>query len=64
MIVVPTDNPVTRPEPDPTVATVGTLLVQNPPDTVSPNAVVLPAHTDESPVIGVGAVTTFTVVTA
>jgi hypothetical protein len=63
MVAVPAVKPETRPV-DPTVATVGLLLLQVPPDVVSVNPVVKPVHKVEAPMIGDIGVTFVTVMVA
>ena len=59
---VPPETPLTIPEVLPTVAMPVAVLIHTPPGTVSPNVVVLPAHTVSTPVMGAGgAGTVFTV---
>jgi ADP-dependent phosphofructokinase/glucokinase len=50
----PEEIPVTTPEEVPTVATEGSLLVQEIPGVAQLNTVVLPTHTVVMPVIGAG----------
>jgi hypothetical protein len=56
--------PLTIPLDEPTVAIAILLLLQVPPGVASDKVVVCPTHTLGVPVIGVGGVTTFTVVVA
>ena len=49
---MPPDIPLTRPVPEPTVATEVLLLLQVPPVAASVSNVVAPAHTFKVPAIG------------
>ena len=68
MFSVPAVTPLTNPETGSTVAYPVPAVLQLPPDGVSDNAVVKPAHTEESPVIvcagGITVITTLSVSTA
>ena len=61
MLDVPPATPVTIPDELPTVATVVVPLVHVPPPVTSFNVVVLPTHSENVPVIGLGNVFTVTV---
>ncbi len=54
IVVVPAAKPVTRPEPDPMVATATALLLHNPNGVGSDNVVVRPRHTLFEPVTDAG----------
>ena len=60
MMVVPAVSPATKPAVL-TVPTAVLLLLHDPPDTASPSEVDKPVHTWLVPIMGVGAVATFTV---
>lgn len=63
-MVVPTDEPVTTPEPEPTVATAVLLLVQTPGVEASLNVVDRPEQTEVLPRMPAGKGLTVTVLTA
>ena len=64
MVAEPTATPVTTPVDEPTDAIAGLLLLHVPPGVASDKVVVKPKQIFVIPVIGLGGVTTFTVVVA
>lgn len=54
MLSVPAATPVTIPDDEPTVANVGLLLIQLPPDVASVSVVFRPTHTLVAPPIAAG----------
>jgi hypothetical protein len=64
MVAVPVDIPVTKPEPETTVATEVLLLVHAPPPVASVSGVVAPVQTVVVPVMGAAARLTVTDVVA
>lgn len=62
MFAVPVETPVITPVDEPIEATAELLLLHTPPGVALVNIALLPAHTDEEPLIAAGAAgTVFTV---